>query len=321
MQKFERWLQVRHVRGLPELVETGLSSLVVTVESVRGAFASAALSSGEVGTLISGIRRFLLLARAMGAQFDDHVPHLRALWRIHKSWMLTVPREFRSPVNFRVALACTVASLLAGHVLLALLCLLQFRCLLRPAAARTCRWCDLVAFSPAECERYPNSFGIVGIGQPTTRRLVVHAPRQHVLPECAGIANFIRRVQATVPTSVRSQPIWTLPPERHLPLFKQVLRRLGIQSLGLAPAGLRGNGATDFWLRTRDIPALRRRGRWSNERTLERYMQERAYFLCTASVPADADARLDTLVKLAPVLLASAPLPPPTTTPTLLQWG
>ena len=37
-----------------------------------------------------------------------------------------------------------------------------------------------MAFSPAECERYPNSFGIVGIGQPKTRRLVVHAPRQHL---------------------------------------------------------------------------------------------------------------------------------------------
>ena len=173
-----------------------------------------------------------------------------------------------------------------------------------------------MAFSPAERERYTNSFGIVGIGQPKTQRLVVHAPRQHVLLERAGIATFIWRVQTTVPTSARSQPIWTLPPERHLPLFKQVLRRLGIQSLGLAPAGLRGGCATDFWRRTRDVPALRRRGRWSNERTLERYLQEGAYFLCTASVPADADARLDSLMKLAPVLLASAPLP----TPTLLQW-
>ena len=66
VQKFEQWLQVQ--RGLPELLETGLSSLVaVTVEYLRGAIASAALSSSEVGTLISGIRRFLLLAQAMEA--------------------------------------------------------------------------------------------------------------------------------------------------------------------------------------------------------------------------------------------------------------
>ena len=257
----------------------------------------------------------------MGTEFVEHVPHLRALWRIHKSWMLTVPGEFRSLVNFRVALACAVASLLAVHVPLALLGLLQFHCFLRPAKARTCRWCDLVAFSPAECERYPNSFGILGIGQAKTRRLVVHAPLPARSTRVRRDANFIRRVQATVLTSARSQPIWTLPPERHLPLFKQVLRRLGIQSLGLAPASLRGGGATDFWLRTRDIPALRRRVRWSNERAIEGNFQEGAYFLCTTSVPADADARLDSLVELAPFLLASAPLPPPTPTPTLLQWG
>ena len=153
------------------------------VEHRRGAFASASLSSAKVGTLISGIRRFLLLARALGAEFDDHVPHLRALWRVHKSWVLTVPGEFRAPVNFRVALAATVASLLAGHLPLALLRLLQFHCLSRPAEARTCRWCDLVAFSPADCERYPRSFGMVGIGEPETRRLLVHAARQHVLLE------------------------------------------------------------------------------------------------------------------------------------------
>ena len=51
-----------------------------------------------------------------------------------------------------------------------------------------------MACSLADCERYPYSFGIVGIEEPKTRRLLVHAPRQHVLLECAGVANFIRRV-------------------------------------------------------------------------------------------------------------------------------
>ena len=135
----------------------------------------------------------------------------------------------------------------------------------------------------------------------------------------AGVANIIRRVLEVVPVPALSQPIWTLPPERHLPLFKQVLKRIGVQSLELTPAGLRGGGATDFWLRTRDVPALRRRGRWSNEKTLECYIQEGAYFLGTTSLP--ASARLNALVELAPVLLASAPLPPPSPTPTFLKWG
>ena len=87
------------------------------------------------------------------------------------------------------------------------------------------------------------------------------------------------------------------------------------------PAYVVGGRNRFFWLRTRDIPALRRRGRWSNERTLERYLQEGAYFLCTTFVPTDTDARLDSFVELAPILLASAPLPTPTPTPTFLQRG
>ena len=38
--------------------------------------------------------------------------------------------------------------------------------------------------------------------------------------------------------------------------------------------GLRSGGATDHWLWYRDLPLLRRSGRWTSERTLERYIQE-----------------------------------------------
>ena len=36
--------------------------------------------------------------------------------------------------------------------------------------------------------------------------------------------------------------------------------------------GHRGSGATDHWLHYRDLPQLRRRGRWTSDRTLERYI-------------------------------------------------
>ena len=262
-QKFERWLQVQ--RGLPELLETGLSSLVaVTVEYLRGAIASAALSSGEVGTLISGIRRFLLLPPQwrLSSMTTSHTSVL--LWLIHKSW----PES-------------------AGGATL---------------------WPSV----PLTASAYFNSFGIAGIGQPKTRRLVVHARRQYVLLECTGIANFVRRLLETVPTSARSQPIWTLPPERHFTLFKQVLKRLGQPPPPLPNM---------WWGRNRFLATYPRHPRTSTTRTMVQHLQERAYFLRTSFVPADTDARLDSLVELAPVLLASAPLPPPTPTPTFLQWG
>ena len=43
--------------------------------------------------------------------------------------------------------------------------------------------------------------------------------------------------------------------------------------------GLRGGGATDPWLQHRDLPLLRRRGRWTSESTFERYIQEGTFIL------------------------------------------
>ena len=39
--------------------------------------------------------------------------------------------------------------------------------------------------------------------------------------------------------------------------------------------GIRGGGATDLWIPFRDLPQLRRRGRWTSERTRERYVHHR----------------------------------------------
>ena len=220
----------------------------------------------EVGTLISGIRRFLLLARAMEAECDDHVPHLRALRRIHQSW----PES-------------------AGGATL------------WPSA-------------PPTASAYFNSFGIAGIGQPKTRRLVVHASRQHVSSRVRRIADSIRRVLGTVPTSARSQPIWT-------PCLLNVTSRSSNRSSsGSAFKTWAHTRGPTWWGRNRFLATYPRHPRTSTTRTMVQRLQERAYFLRTTCAPVDTGARLDSLVELAPVLLASAPLPPPTPTPTFLQW-
>ena len=133
-----------------------LSLVEVTVEDPRAAFASAAHSSGEVGTLISGIQRFLLSLMTTS--------HTSVLCGGSTSLGCSQSQESSARLCTS-AWRSLVPSLRssAGHVPLARPCLLQLHCLLRPAEARTCRWCDLVAFSPAECERFPNSSGIVGI--------------------------------------------------------------------------------------------------------------------------------------------------------------
>ena len=218
----------------------------------------------EVGTLISGIRRFLLLARAMEAEFDDQVPHFRPF--------VADPQVL----------------------------------------ARICRWCDLVAFSPADCERSALQL-LLGLRESGNPRLD---------------DSWYTRPASTFYSSAQGLPIsfgacWKLFPalpalsrsgKRHFTLFKQVLKRLGMQNLGSNPAGLRGGVATDF------LATYPRHPRTSTTRTMVQRLQERAYFLRTTCVPVDTEARLDSLAELAPVLLASAPLPPPTPTPTFLQW-
>ena len=110
---------------------------------------------------------------------------------------------------------------------------------------------------PPTASAYFNSFGIAGIGQPKTRRLVVHASRQHVSSRVRRIADSIRRVLGTVPTSARSQPIWT-------PCLLNVISRSSNRSSSGSALKIGGRA------HTRDIPALRRRGRWSNACKKER---------------------------------------------------
>ena len=65
---------------------------------------------GDAGTLISALRRFILLSVSMGVQIPSSSLHFKALWRLHKSWLLSVvPSEFRTPVH--IGLALSVATL------------------------------------------------------------------------------------------------------------------------------------------------------------------------------------------------------------------
>ena len=153
---------------------------------------SAELSTSQVGTLISGLRRYVNLVRSLGGALPDSSSHFSVLWRLHRSWSLAIPRGFRTPVPHDVALAVTVTSWLAGWRELALLTLLKFHCLLRSAEARNVRWTEIHCFSADQQARYPGLFGLVGIGLPKTRRLPGHAWHKHVVVECPGLGRLLR---------------------------------------------------------------------------------------------------------------------------------
>ena len=307
MQRFEAWLRVRDVRGLDAALELGMETLTQhTVTYLRQAFADGMLSAAQVGHLLSGIKRFVMLAVALGAPVGDDPVHFRTLWKVHRAWQLAIPPEFRAPVSFRTVLAMAITLWLHHSPDLALIVLIGWHCLLRPSEYRALRWTDVLIYAPDEAARYPGTFGIVRIEDPKTRRVIGHAAHQHVLIECPGLANLFVAARASVPEGGRSQPIWSGSDADLFRVFSWVSRLLGITALHHTPGCLRGGGATDYWLQTRDVPALRRRGRWNNPRTLERYVQEGAAEVQQQQLSPDARERIEALARIAPQFFAEA---------------
>jgi len=272
---FELWLRPQGLGSVADLLAHGITTLVQhTVHYLRAQFSSVRLSAGEVGNLVSGLRRIILLAQSLGADIPDPAAALRPLWRLHRSWVLSVPSEFRLPIDFRLTLALALQAWTSGSWPGAVLILLGFHCLLRPGEMVTLSWDCLRMWSPAEQARYADTYGLVRVVKPKTRRMVGHSPVQHVLIEDAGLASLLAWVLAHVPPPWRGARIWRGPDYRFATHFAGWCRALGLGDAGVTPAGLRGGGATDYWISCRNVPAVRRRGRWTSERTLERYLQE-----------------------------------------------
>ena len=310
--EFAQFLAVRDIKSVSELAKTGLPCLVDwTVRYLRVSFHGGCLSASQVGTLLAALRRYITLVRTLGGDLLDPTSHFSVLWRLHRSWSLAIPCEFRTPVPHSVALAVAVTSWLLGWPVLSFLTLLSFHCLLRPAEARSLRWCDLHCFTEDENCRYPGVYGLIGIRLTKTLQMHGHAAHQHVLVESEGLGRLMRALIWHFAPEDRLQQLWTLRESQHLAQFYVVLQRLGVRSQ-LTVHGLRGGGATEHWLSQRDIPNLRRRGRWTSERTLERYVQEGAFCLHTLSLGNDSASKIQELATLAPSFFAGVlPDPPP----------
>ena len=103
------------------------------------------------------------------------------------------------------------------------------------------------------------------------------------------------------------RPIWPGTNHELRLWWLRTVTRLGLLELNITWAGLRAGGATDFWPRTKYLPALRRRGRWSNEQTLERYIQESVFVQCSLRLPTRVSETLRRVSALSGVLLAHLP--------------
>ena len=101
------------------------------------------------------LRRFVPLAVSLGASVPDSSLHFRAWWRLHKSWVLAVPPEFRTPVDFKLTLAAAVLATVSGEIELGLFFVGMFHCLLRPGEWREVTWKDIHIFENSQTIWYP----------------------------------------------------------------------------------------------------------------------------------------------------------------------
>ena len=84
------------MHGLPALMAQGLPVLVEqAVLYLRQMFSDHVFSGAQVGVLSSGLKRFVGLSRALGMTMPDPGEAFRPLWKIHRSWVSSVPSELR----------------------------------------------------------------------------------------------------------------------------------------------------------------------------------------------------------------------------------
>lgn len=292
------------------LLGPGLGKLVyLAVNYLRSTFNSGDLTVYGANTFAAALRRYLLLASSCGYFIPDVRAIMRPIWRVVRSCNLALPPEFRAPVPARVALALAAWGWTTGRVRFAIMTLLAHHCLLRPEEARSTLLGDIILFLDPDGPRCPGVFGLVGVRKPKTRRNPAHALEQHVLIEDPCLATGLRLLLDRVPPAARSQPLWLGTPAQHLTCWHKGLAALGIADSALVPAGLRGGGATEHYLQNRDVFELRRRGRWTQLATLDRYLQEGVLLLSSRTQTSSTVNELAAL--MGPLLISDASPPPP----------
>ena len=92
--------------------------------------------------------------------------------------------------------------------------------------------------------------------------------------------------------------------------FKQLVKSI-TGSSGWMLAGLRGGGATDFYLWTMGVMSLRRRGRWAQLSTVDRYVQEAAACQQDDKMSPAERSKVAELARLGAAIISTMEFPTP----------
>ena len=220
--------------------------LVQAGNYLRVCHATGELSAYHGNTFVAALRRLLLL-QLSGRPVTDVRSTLAPLWRLMRAFHLAVPPEFRATVPATAAVVVAMWAWVMQEIEFAMMVLMAHHCLLRPAEAQNIRVCDVVLLDPEDADWAPGVWEIVALTAPKTRRLPSHTAVQHVLIEDVALADFLE------------QRLWRRTGADFRNLWHKALNALQCDDLHWQPAGFRGGGATEHFLRHRE----RRRGRWA----------------------------------------------------------
>lgn len=214
-------------------------------------------------------------------------PNIRPCWDLIGEWEYREPGEHRTPAHPIIVRACIATCLAAWHwVRVAVLLWVGFHCLLRPGELTDLKVSDF-RYVPGRRGRW--GFYIIVVREPKTRRRFARV--QHVVAEEKWLVVLI---YYSLRYRDSADYFYTFTSNILNKRLSTVLAALGVPDL-FTLAGLRAGGATWEWLTNRHFSDLRLRGRWTNAKTLESYIQEAVAELGLEGFRSDQISRLESI--------------------------
>eukprot|EP00435_Cladocopium_sp_Y103_P010900 s2474_g2.t2 len=196
-------------------------------------------------------------------------PFMTPAWAVDKKWQVAEPGECRPVLSAAVVRAMSSICLLWQWYRFLGVTLIGFLGMLHPAEFLLLRRQDLLLPSDA---LHSDPVFYVHITNPKTSRF---ARRQHCKVDDPLVLRFVTKVFSALRSG---ETLFAGGASAYRKRWDAVLCRLGIphrqQDRGATPAVLRGSGATHMYLVTEDLPRIQWRGRWSQLKTVEHYVQE-----------------------------------------------
>eukprot|EP00438_Fugacium_kawagutii_P028453 Skav206777 [mRNA] locus=scaffold1075:46207:47355:+ [translate_table: standard] len=202
---------------------------------------------------------------------------LKTTWNTLRSWEEMNPSGFRAPMPLPLlaAFLCQARRFAVRssedheqHLwyVLAALVSVAFFGMLRPG--------ELFGLTPEDVSlphsmSLAASFAVIRLKRPKNARQM--GTQQFCELRHPDAINWLAWVMHSMPE--KGARLWPSSPNKFRVMFKQVCRRLMIASVKLSPASLRAGGATWMLDEGVEVSRIRFQGRWSNQRSLEHYLQ------------------------------------------------